>query len=320
MNVGALLWSSAVTALSSVLQPVSFSTRAGIWDLYIQHWEHKCISRTYLSMIVFEIIHHCQFESTMHITHRLPAGHGHGNKLSMHKIWTNEWIGLNTERIFVLLTVYCRVHRLNKELLCDNTINKTTLKWKCIWHTFSPVNGGPEGAGGNQLTSATVHGQNHPVHPGPQPFNPGDQKLAVTQLEWDSFSDSENEDHSSCLVRTCKSSQDLVQESGGRQSLSWKQGRINRLASPPAVCGRKETSLVILHRTKEPVLAGWLQDILLWLFNSIYPVLFLFCLCCELVTVTILISCRQNWWFLARSIQHALRIDKVSWCSTLDIM
>lgn len=54
-----------------------------------------------------------------------------------------------------------------------------------VCYTFlPPVNGSPEGAGGNQHTSATVHGQNHPVYPGPQPLHPGDQgQLAVTQLE-----------------------------------------------------------------------------------------------------------------------------------------
>lgn len=56
-----------------------------------------------------------------------------------------------------------------------------------MWETnvsLSTVNGGPEGAGGNQHTPATVHGQNHPVHPGPQPFHPGDQgRIGVTPLE-----------------------------------------------------------------------------------------------------------------------------------------
>lgn len=53
--------------------------------------------------------------------------------------------------------------------------------------SLSPVNGSPEGAGRNQLTSATIHGQNHPFHPGPQPLHPGDQEVAATQLEWDLF-------------------------------------------------------------------------------------------------------------------------------------
>lgn len=56
---------------------------------------------------------------------------------------------------------------------------------KMCWTYFSlsTVNGSPEGAGRDKLTPATVHGQNHPVHPGPQPLHPGDQELAVTQLE-----------------------------------------------------------------------------------------------------------------------------------------
>lgn len=48
---------------------------------------------------------------------------------------------------------------------------------------FSLVNGSPEGARGDQFTSAAVHGQNHPEHPGPQPLHSRDKELAATQLE-----------------------------------------------------------------------------------------------------------------------------------------
>lgn len=45
------------------------------------------------------------------------------------------------------------------------------------------VNGSAEGAGRDQPASTTVHGQNHPVHPGPQPLHTGDQEVAAAQLE-----------------------------------------------------------------------------------------------------------------------------------------
>lgn len=44
--------------------------------------------------------------------------------------------------------------------------------WSCA--TISPVNGSPEGAGGNQHAAAAVHGQDHSSHPRSQPIHPGD--------------------------------------------------------------------------------------------------------------------------------------------------
>ena len=47
---------------------------------------------------------------------------------------------------------------------------------------LSPAHKGHKGAGGHQLPSAAVHGQDHSVHPGPQPLHLGNQEVAASDL------------------------------------------------------------------------------------------------------------------------------------------
>lgn len=49
--------------------------------------------------------------------------------------------------------------------------------------SFPSANGGPKGAGGDQLPTETVHGQDYPGYTGPQPLHPGDQTLSQGWLQ-----------------------------------------------------------------------------------------------------------------------------------------
>lgn len=159
---------------------------------------------------------------------------------------------------------------------------------------FSLVNGSPEGARGDQFTSAAVHGQNHPEHPGPQPLHSRDKELAATQLEWAAF-----------LILGEWGSFQLSDQS----RVTWIRGKVYRKTEPVL---RKQTCIApcclcqeerlfrmvegdsVLNKREfsQPVIVHWLV-MLLWLFYS-FDHIFILSMLWAGVKVTRLISCENS--------------------------